>query len=273
MDDLKQLLERKLIANEIVAKCMDAAASGRLFFRDAWCTQERVIRFTTPFFRDLFEVSESGKGKWKTGDVVMYEAENSGTDSFVVNCVLSTAGAVYDAAGSIDRIMRASGASRTYGAPDTVLKRWDLSRSDGDANRLFKDFEDLIERVIPKFEDELRKRMAEEPDPGFSEGDPLYEKALRYERNRAARAACIAAHGTACAVCGMDFSKTYGPEFAGKIEVHHLMPLNTIREEYVVDPVRDMVPVCPNCHTALHSKKGGVYTIEELKAKRSKTIE
>ena len=27
----------------------------------------------------------------------------------------------------------------------------------------------------------------------------------------------------------------------------------------------DLIPVCPNCHTALHSKKGGVYTIEELK--------
>ena len=65
---------------------------------------------------------------------------------------------------------------------------------------------------------------------------------------------------------GMDFGKVYGPAFADKIEVHHLVPISEIGKEYVVDPVKDLVPVCPNCHMALHSKKGGVYTIEELKA-------
>ena len=66
-------------------------------------------------------------------------------------------------------------------------------------------------------------------------------------------------------ICGIDFGKTYGPEFAGKIEVHHLVPISEIGEEYVVDPVRDLIPVCPNCHTALHSKEGGVYTPDELR--------
>jgi len=78
----------------------------------------------------------------------------------------------------------------------------------------------------------------------------------------------LAANGTACAVCGIDFAKEYGPEFAGKIEVHHIVPISEIGETYVIDPVKDLVPVCPNCHTALHSKKDGVYSIEELKAKR-----
>ncbi|MGN1250926.1 MAG: hypothetical protein ACI4XW_12700 [Candidatus Spyradocola sp.] len=35
--------------------------------------------------------------------------------------------------------------------------------------------------------------------------------------------------------------------------------------EYVIDPVRDLVPVCPNCHRMLHSMPGGVYSAEELK--------
>ena len=60
--------------------------------------------------------------------------------------------------------------------------------------------------------------------------------------------------------------KAYGPEFEGKIEVHHIVPISKSGEDYVVDPVNDLVPVCPNCHTAIHSKKNGAYTVEELRA-------
>ena len=55
-------------------------------------------------------------------------------------------------------------------------------------------------------------------------------------------------------------------EFSGKIEVHHRKPLYEIKEDYVVDPVKDLVPVCPNCHMVIHSKKDGVYTVEEVKS-------
>jgi 5-methylcytosine-specific restriction protein A len=54
----------------------------------------------------------------------------------------------------------------------------------------------------------------------------------------------------------MSFEKTYGPEFKDIIEVHHIVPLNQIGEAYVVDPINDLIPVCPNCHTAIHSKHG-----------------
>jgi 5-methylcytosine-specific restriction protein A len=54
----------------------------------------------------------------------------------------------------------------------------------------------------------------------------------------------------------MSFEKTYGPEFKDIIEVHHIVPLNQIGEAYAVDPINDLIPVCPNCHTALHSKHG-----------------
>ena len=40
--------------------------------------------------------------------------------------------------------------------------------------------------------------------------------------------------------------------------------------EKIVSSAKDLVPVCPNCHTALHSKPGGVYSVEELKAIRKK---
>lgn len=87
----------------------------------------------------------------------------------------------------------------------------------------------------------------------------------RYERSRAARQACLAAHGTSCAICGFDFGKTYGPAFAGIIQVHHIVPVSERGGAYEVDPVRDLIPVCPNCHVALHSKPGGTYTPDELR--------
>ena len=68
-----------------------------------------------------------------------------------------------------------------------------------------------------------------------------------------------------CQICGFDFAETYGPEFANKIEIHHIKPLHEIQEEYEVDPIRDLIPVCPNCHTALHAQ--GTIGIEELKEK------
>lgn len=74
----------------------------------------------------------------------------------------------------------------------------------------------------------------------------------RYERSPAARARCIAHHGSRCIVCGFDFGQVYGEAFLGFIHVHHLTPLGSIRSAYRLDPVRDLRPVCPNCHAAIH---------------------
>lgn len=105
-----------------------------------------------------------------------------------------------------------------------------------------------------------------------TDAEPLTEGAVvsvrtdRYERSRAARQACVKAHGATCAICGFDFAKTYGQQFGGIIQVHHVVPLHQTAAEHVVDPVRDLIPVCPNCHVALHAKPdGGTYTPDELR--------
>ena len=79
-------------------------------------------------------------------------------------------------------------------------------------------------------------------------------------------------NGSACKVCGFDFGIAFGEGFSGKIEVHHIKPISEIGKEYVVDPVHDLVPVCPNCHMMLHSKFDGVYSIEELRHLRAKCM-
>ncbi|WP_211232818.1 HNH endonuclease [Desulfatirhabdium butyrativorans] len=74
----------------------------------------------------------------------------------------------------------------------------------------------------------------------------------RYERSSAARKACLDHYGYSCAVCGHAMAETYGPRAAGLIHVHHLVPLSELTEEYLLDPITDLRPVCPNCHAFLH---------------------
>ncbi len=85
-----------------------------------------------------------------------------------------------------------------------------------------------------------------------------------YERSSSARKACLVRYGYACSVCGFDFGKTYGSIGKEFIHVHHLREIATIAEKYQVDPVKDLRPVCPNCHAMLH-RKTPAYTIDELK--------
>lgn len=84
-----------------------------------------------------------------------------------------------------------------------------------------------------------------------------------YERNDRARKECIKHHGLNCKVCELNFEKVYGYIGKGFIHVHHINQLSEIKEGYQVNPIKDLVPVCPNCHAMLHKKKPA-YTIKEL---------
>jgi 5-methylcytosine-specific restriction protein A len=99
----------------------------------------------------------------------------------------------------------------------------------------------------------------------YREGATKQIRINAYERNAEARAACIDYYGTSCVICGFDFAETYGAVGAQTIHVHHLVPLSEIREDYEVDPIRDLRPVCPNCHVIIH-KSDPPHTIEDVKA-------
>lgn len=85
-----------------------------------------------------------------------------------------------------------------------------------------------------------------------------------YERNPYARKKCIEHYGYNCVICGFNFEKVWGEIGCGYIQVHHLKELSEIGEEYLIDPVHDLRPVCPNCHAMLHRKRPA-YSIKELK--------
>ena len=109
--------------------------------------------------------------------------------------------------------------------------------------------------------------LAEEADvpKTYAEGATRQVTGDIYERSAEARTICINRYGLNCAVCGFNFEKTYGEINEDFIHVHHLKPLAEIREGYKLSPIKDLRPVCPNCHAMLHQRKPA-YSIEELKA-------
>ena len=85
-----------------------------------------------------------------------------------------------------------------------------------------------------------------------------------YERNLEAREECIKYYGPKCSVCNFDFYEKYGEIGLNFIHVHHLIQISSIGKNYKINPIKDLKPVCPNCHAMLH-KRNPSYTIEELK--------
>jgi 5-methylcytosine-specific restriction protein A len=98
----------------------------------------------------------------------------------------------------------------------------------------------------------------------YAEGKTKLVLINNYERNPIARIKCIEHYGIVCQVCRFDFENIYGEIGKDFIHVHHKIDISTIGNEYSVDPIKDLLPVCPNCHSMLHKKKPA-YTIEELK--------
>ncbi len=87
-----------------------------------------------------------------------------------------------------------------------------------------------------------------------------------YERSSEARKKCLEKYGYLCFICSFDFENKFGDIGNNFIHVHHLKPLSEVDESYKVDPVKDLRPVCPNCHAMLH-RKNPAYSIEEIKNK------
>ncbi len=96
------------------------------------------------------------------------------------------------------------------------------------------------------FPDEIQQKAT------YVEGAAVQVTVNRYERDQKARQAALAWHGYRCKVCGIDMTKVYGEIAKGFIHVHHLIPLSEIKENYLVNPKTDLIPVCPNCHAMLH---------------------
>jgi 5-methylcytosine-specific restriction protein A len=87
----------------------------------------------------------------------------------------------------------------------------------------------------------------------------------KYERSHLNRSLCLAYHGYDCKVCGINLKDKYGDIARDFIHVHHLNPIS---ESGIIkpDPIKDFVPLCPNCHAIAHLKNPPL-TVEEIQIK------
>jgi len=94
------------------------------------------------------------------------------------------------------------------------------------------------------------------------EGADFRELSTRYERSRTNRSLCLAFHGHSCAACGTNMKKKYGALSEEFIHVHHIEPVSGSGARKF-DPIRDLIPLCPNCHGVAHLKNPP-YTVAEI---------
>ncbi len=72
-----------------------------------------------------------------------------------------------------------------------------------------------------------------------------------------------------CEVCAFDFFKKYGEHGKGYIEIHHKKPIHEKdikgSKINVEQAIKEVSPLCANCHRMIHRKKEKMLKVEELK--------
>ncbi len=108
-----------------------------------------------------------------------------------------------------------------------------------------------------------------DPLQAFGEGDRTVRRHLAIERDARLRALAkdywrSQLGRLRCLVCGFDFEKRYGPVGAEFIEMHHDKPLGE-REGRRYTKVKDLKPLCSNCHRIVHRDVKSPLSLAALK--------
>jgi hypothetical protein len=113
---------------------------------------------------------------------------------------------------------------------------------------------DLYEGAVADLDLDFSKTVLDEiVEAGFAEGTRVERTHIMLERNAAVRSAFFAKHPTtACDFCSRDTAAEY--PWANRIlDIHHVLPLcSGTRSSSEGTSLRDLVPVCPTCHRAVH---------------------
>jgi hypothetical protein len=106
-------------------------------------------------------------------------------------------------------------------------------------------------------------------DQSFVEGDRKYREHLKIERSSRLRAQARdfwrdKLSGLRCLACGFSFEKRYGAWGAEFVEMHHIVPLASIRKAQEKN-VKALVPLCANCHRMVHLRPKDLLPMKALK--------
>lgn len=274
---MKNLIEKQLYAIQI-ADYLEQ--NNSIIFNLSLSSKENCIRFSSPVLESIVPRSKKPVGFWGNGYFLMYEIYNN-DDNTVLTCSTSIKSAPKETKEKIIHLCKSCGIKADVESDELyLLKKWVFDQPFIDYALSIAKTKSLIENDVINFEKELsnwekdhdyiidtskyEKKPEEISEESFWEGFVIKSETVKYERNPKARRKCIEYHGAYCHVCGFDFGKTYGSKYKNIIEVHHITPLHTIKKGYEVDPIKDLIPLCSNCHAIVHSKKDGYYSIEEV---------
>jgi 5-methylcytosine-specific restriction protein A len=96
------------------------------------------------------------------------------------------------------------------------------------------------------------------------EGQKTTIACTKYERSRFNRRLCLNHYGYRCVACGLLLAEKYGDAGRDLIHVHHLTPVSLMNEPAILNPIKDLVPLCPNCHNVVH-RRTPPYDLDELR--------
>ena len=151
----------------------------------------------------------------------------------------------------------------TEGTSTLLNKLFGVCKQNDKLDQIFKEYceslDQTAENKIRKYWEIPSEFLEKLNNENFEEGGIKLATHKRHERNQSARNKCIELHGTVCKTCEVDLKDVYGDLAAGYIQVHHIMPISHRDKSYNVDPEKDLIPVCPNCHAMLHRCKDGLF--------------
>lgn len=146
----------------------------------------------------------------------------------------------------------------------SVLQKIGLKAAPQGPIKINDALESYISSVFSTANDEYFPETIES-SPDIFEGIKKQVSVNKYERSSIARAKCIDAHGHSCKICNFSFEEKYGELGKEFIHVHHITPIHSIGKSYKINYVKDLIPVCPNCHAMLHRQiNGKYYSVSEL---------
>jgi 5-methylcytosine-specific restriction protein A len=127
--------------------------------------------------------------------------------------------------------------------------------------------QNIAARILKMIEQQSESKfvpLSPESLATISEGKTIRITITTYDRSPLARQQCIDHYGTSCVICGFNFEVKYGQIGKGFIHVHHIKQVADVGEEHEINPIKDLRPVCANCHAVLH-KRRPAYGIEDIK--------
>lgn len=135
------------------------------------------------------------------------------------------------------------------------------------------DYDD-VKKIIEDFSKKrgAKKAVLFDEDAVVSEGKKTEVSQKIYVRSSKLRDAAIQHYFKEnkifCFACKFNFEEIYGALGTGYIEIHHVKPVyayeNTDINKTIQDALRNVTPLCSNCHRMIHRRRDKILLVDEL---------